>query len=107
MNLQQLSDRVEAVSAHYAQTNDIDRNATWFLLKLHEELGELTQAFLMYTGQARDKGHSRRELEALLDAELADVLCHVVLMARHHSVDLDEAVRTKWLSRLPPADSPR
>lgn len=104
MDLHQLSQAAEAVSAHYARANDIERDPTWFLLKLHEEVGELTQAFLMRAGQARDKGHSPDELDARLGAELADVLCHLILMARHHRVDLDEAVRAKWLAHRPPPD---
>jgi NTP pyrophosphatase (non-canonical NTP hydrolase) len=75
----------------------IERDATWFLLKLQEEVGELTQAFLMKTGQARDKGRTSAELDAGFRAELADVLCHVLLLARHHGVDLDAAVADKWL----------
>ena len=56
---------------------------------LQEEVGELTQAFLMRAGQARDKGHSPDQLEENFRAELADVLAHVLLMARNHGVDLD------------------
>ncbi|MBM7774700.1 NTP pyrophosphatase (non-canonical NTP hydrolase) [Actinokineospora baliensis] len=97
MDLARLSDDIEVVSDGYARAHGFTRDDTWFLLKLQEEVGELTQAFLMRSGQARAKGHSRRELEDRFGAELADVLCHVVLMARHHGVDLAEQVDRKWL----------
>lgn len=97
MDLGRLSDDVEVVSRGYARVHGIDRDATWFLLKLQEEVGELTQAFLMRTGQARSKGNTPQELEDRFGAELADVLCHVLLMARHHDVDLTEQVERKWL----------
>ncbi|GAA3158607.1 hypothetical protein GCM10010466_56740 [Planomonospora alba] len=99
MDVRWLMDEVEAVSDAYARRHGITRDGTWFLLKLQEEAGELTQAFLMRAGQARDKGHSPDELEACFRAELADVLSHVLLLARHHGVDLEAEVERKWLSR--------
>ncbi|MDA3627046.1 hypothetical protein OU415_16500 [Saccharopolyspora sp. WRP15-2] len=30
-------------------------------------------------------------------AELADVVCQVLLLARHHGIDLEAAVADKWL----------
>jgi hypothetical protein len=68
-----------------------------FLLKPREEVGELTQAFLMRSGQARSKGCSAQEIEERLRSELADVLCHVLLLARHHGVDVEEAIEREWL----------
>jgi len=96
MDLRTLSDDVEAVSAGYAHRFEIDRTAEWLMLKLSEEVGELTQAFLKLTGQARTSA-TADELRARFGAELADVLCHAVLLARHHDVDLDAAIAAKWL----------
>ena len=101
MELAHLTDDVEKVSQVYARRHGIDRDDAWFLLKLQEEVGELTQAFLMRAGQARSKGYSAQEIEGQFRAELADVLCHVLLMARHHGVNLEEEVEQKWLVRLP------
>ncbi|MDY7086982.1 MAG: MazG nucleotide pyrophosphohydrolase domain-containing protein [Actinomycetota bacterium] len=92
-----LTDDAEEISRGYARRHGITRDAAWFLLKLQEEVGELTQAFLMRTGQARSKGHTQQEIEDMFRGELADVLCHVLLLARHHGVDLEEAVERKWL----------
>ncbi|MFD0885228.1 MazG nucleotide pyrophosphohydrolase domain-containing protein [Streptosporangium algeriense] len=97
MDLRRLTDEVEAVSSAYARKHGFTRDATWFLLKLQEEVGELTQAFLMRSGQARSKGRSPRELDEGLRAELADVLAHVLLMARHHGVDLEAEIDRKWM----------
>jgi|1186.fasta_scaffold354823_2 NTP pyrophosphatase (non-canonical NTP hydrolase) len=109
MDLSRLSDDVEAVSRGYAHAHGFTRDETWFLLKLQEEVGELTQAFLMRTGQARAKGNTQQELDDRFGAELADVLCHVLLMARHHGVDLEQHVERKWLVWHPdrPADGDR
>jgi NTP pyrophosphatase (non-canonical NTP hydrolase) len=79
----------------------IERDATWFLLKLQEEVGELTQAFLMLSGRARERGNTPEQLQQAFRTELADALCQVLLLARHHDVDLQAAVEEKWLRRNP------
>ncbi|GLW91529.1 hypothetical protein [Actinokineospora globicatena] len=106
MDLARLSDDVEAISYGYAQAHGFTRDATWFLLKLHEEVGELTQAYLMHTGQARPKGNTPETLADNFAAELADVLCHVLLLARHHDVDLPHHIDRKWLTWHPDRRTP-
>jgi len=101
VDLQELTEHCETVSAAYAERNGFNRSATWLLLKLQEEVGELTQAFLSKTGQGRAKGRTPDELEAVFRAELADVLGHVLLLARQEGVDLQAEVEAKWLSRNP------
>jgi NTP pyrophosphatase (non-canonical NTP hydrolase) len=97
MHIDELSDEVESVSAFYAERHDIDRTDDWFVLKLNEEVGELTQAYLARAGQARDKGRTAVELEEDFRSELADVLAQVLLIARRFDVDLPEEVTKKWL----------
>jgi NTP pyrophosphatase (non-canonical NTP hydrolase) len=101
MDLKQLTEEVETVSRVYAERNGFTRDATWLLLKLHEEVGELTQAFMRKTGQGRAKGRTDEEMQLSFRSELADVLGHVLLLARHTGVDLQAEVETKWLSRNP------
>jgi NTP pyrophosphatase (non-canonical NTP hydrolase) len=92
------SDEVEEISQQYAARFGVERTSPWFLLKLQEEVGELTQAYLQTTGQGRDKGRSASELRDDLQAEVADVLAMLLLFARHHGVDVEEALDRKWLA---------
>jgi NTP pyrophosphatase (non-canonical NTP hydrolase) len=101
MDLRLLEDDLEVVSRLYAERFGIDRDDNWFVLKLHEEVGELTQAFLMRAGQARDKGLSPTELDRGFRAELSDVLAQVLIMARHFDVDVQRELEHKWLSKNP------
>ncbi len=94
-----LSSRVEAASAAYAERHGIDRTDDWLVLKLNEEVGELTQAYLARTGRARDKGSSPEELDRDLRAELADVLAHALLLAERFEIDLIDEVERKWMLR--------
>lgn len=57
----------------------------------------LTQAYLAYNGQARDKGRSEQQLRTDLEHELADVLVQTLLNAKRLDVDVARAVDEKWM----------
>ncbi len=98
--LNSLMEKCETVSSKYAHNNSIDRSQDWFLFKLQEELGELTKAYLNVKGLGRKTDKSDKQLKAELAQELADVLGHVLLFAKHNKIDLEEAVNDKWLKYL-------
>lgn len=97
MDIAALADRLEAISVGYARREGIDRNDDWFLLKLQEEPGELTQVQLARTGRSKLRGTSE-QLDVKLAEECADVLGHILLFARRNGVDLAAALERKWLS---------
>jgi NTP pyrophosphatase (non-canonical NTP hydrolase) len=99
VDINELSDRAERISARYGEHLGIERDGDWFLLKLQEELGELTQSYLQVTGRARTKGLSEAEIREGFELEFADVLCQLLLLARHHEVDVPAAIERKWLIR--------
>jgi len=96
--LSALGDRIARVSDIYARNYGIDRSGDWHLLKLQEEMGELTQAYLDATGRSRRPADD--EARAALAREMADTLGMLLLLARSEGVDLDTAVQEKWLSWL-------
>ena len=98
MEISELSERVEKISARYGQYLGIERDGDWFLLKLQEEVGELTQAYLQVTGRARSKDQSAEEIRDAFQLEFADVLCQLLLLARHFDVDVQQEIDRKWLS---------
>jgi len=91
MELHAIQTDVESISRAYARIHDIDRSDDWLMLKLGEEVGELTQAYLAATGRSRREGSAEA-----MQAELADVLGHVLLIAERHGIDLDAAMEAKW-----------
>ena len=108
LTLSGLGERVEAVSALYARKFGVERDPDWFMLKLAEEVGELTQAFLVATGRTRPRGDAPSgaapDGAAVPDGgaspladEVADVLAHLLLLARSQGIDVEAAVRRKWL----------
>jgi NTP pyrophosphatase (non-canonical NTP hydrolase) len=97
--LRKLADQFEAASGKYAAANGIERDDDWFLLKLQEEMGELTQAWNRLTGRGRSRGRTPEALKGDLADEAADMLGHVLLFARRNDIDLAAAIERKWLFR--------
>lgn len=96
MDLQQLSDEVEVISRVYARVHGVERTDDWLVLKLQEEVGELTQAFLTLSGRSRDRGLSDDEVRSAFRGEVADALAQLLLVARRFDVDLGEELERKW-----------
>ena len=97
MDVKQLAEEVEQVSQIYAEKFNIERDATWFVLKLQEEVGELVQSYLMLSGKARTKGKSSEEIQSEFSKEVADVFCQTLLLARFYDVDVEQEIEEKWL----------
>ncbi|SMC91404.1 MazG nucleotide pyrophosphohydrolase domain-containing protein [Rhizobium sp. RU36D] len=98
--MRDLMEKFEAASAAYADSHGLTRDSDWFLLKLLEETGELTQAANRVSGRARLKGRSAADLHQSLADETADLLGHILLFARHHGIDLDAAIERKWRFKI-------
>lgn len=96
MDLENLTDDVEIISRVYARLHDVERTDDWLVLKLHEEVGELTQAYLNLSGRSRDRGLSDDEVRAAFRGEVADALGQLLLLARRFDVDLSEELERKW-----------
>ncbi len=100
MELKEITIKIEKISAIYASKFSIQRDDDWYILKLQEELGELTQRYLMMKGKARKKDLSDDQIMAAFEGEVADVFCQVILLAKHNKIDLPDAVEKKWLKWL-------
>lgn len=97
MDIASLTEEVDKVSQLYIKRFKINRDNNWLIMKLQEELGELVQSYLMLEGQGRSKGKTKEELQADFAKEIADVFCHVLLLAKFNNIDLDKEVKEKWL----------
>jgi len=91
-----LAARFEQASQKYAADNGISRTTEWFVLKMQEELGELTQLWMKWAGHGRRKGRSEEDLHHDMSDEAADLLGHVLLFAHQNGIDLEAAIKRKW-----------
>ncbi len=95
MRLSDLSESVIRVSDIYAREHSIDRDGDWAMLKLQEELGELTAEHLRCSGRARGEADPLK-----LADEAADVLGMLLIYCDRAGIDLETAMQRKWLSWL-------
>lgn len=99
LTLKALTASVLRISDIYAAEHAIDRDRDWALLKLQEELGELTAEHLRLSGRAR----GTPDATALGD-EAADVLGMLLIYCARAGIDLDTAMQRKWLKWLQPVE---
>ena len=100
MDIVEWSEKLELVSKRYARRNAIERNPDWFVHKINEEFGELTQAFLRKQGQARAHDLTSKQIQENFEDEYADVLGHVLIFAINNDIDIMSAMERKWLHYL-------
>jgi NTP pyrophosphatase (non-canonical NTP hydrolase) len=100
MNLEQLMMDAQAVHRAYLENKQLAVDDAWFVMKLAEELGELTQAHLRLRYRRQGSPEALEQARGALADECADLLCHVLLFATRNDVDLVGAIRRKWLSYL-------
>ncbi len=99
MDLIDLTASVLRISDIYAAEHGIDRDRDWALLKLQEELGELTAEHLRLTGRARGTPDATAQAD-----EAADVLGMLLIYCDRAGIDLEAAMRRKWLKWLEPTE---
>jgi NTP pyrophosphatase (non-canonical NTP hydrolase) len=97
LDLKALQADVLRVSEIYAREYTIDRSADWALLKVQEELGELTAEHLRMSGRARGAPDAGK-----LGDEAADVLGMLLIYCDQAGIDLEQAMQRKWLHWLEP-----
>jgi NTP pyrophosphatase (non-canonical NTP hydrolase) len=95
LDLKALQDDVLRISDIYAAEHGIDRSGDWALLKLQEELGELTAEHLRISGRARGQADAQAQAD-----EAADVLGMLLIYCDGAGIDLEAAMRRKWLKWL-------
>ncbi|MEP6806570.1 MAG: hypothetical protein ABI892_18730 [Flavobacterium sp.] len=100
MDLNALTKKVIMVSDQYEKNCNIKRDEDWFILKLHEEMGELTQNYLSYTSRGRDRNQTQEELKKNIANEVADVFGQILLFSNYHNIDIEKSMEDKWFKYL-------
>jgi NTP pyrophosphatase (non-canonical NTP hydrolase) len=103
-SIEELADRVERVSAIYAERCNINRDADWYALKLQEEAGELVAEYLRGSGRGRTGDRSPEAIRTALENEAADLMAQLLLFCRNNAIDVEAALDRKWFVYLPESD---
>jgi NTP pyrophosphatase (non-canonical NTP hydrolase) len=107
MDLRQLIADTAEVHRVYVANKQVTIDDEWYALKLTEELGELTQAYLRVRHPSPLSRNTPEEAALLLADECADLLCHVLLFATKNDIDIVAAIERKWFAYLPPRSGPQ
>ena len=97
MELNEAAEYCETGWNAYAKAHSIDRDDSFYLLKLQEELGELTRRFLELRRQESvvDSGKLREKFAG----DCASIVGNALILARHFAVDLETHIRAKFAVR--------
>ncbi|MBO6898729.1 MAG: hypothetical protein JJ868_15250 [Shimia sp.] len=99
-DVRKLTHQAAAVSDIYAARFGTDRDATWYLAKMTEELGELQAAYLATQGAQRGEVTLTEARQNLID-EAADLFGFLMIFADWQGIDLADAFLAKWGRYLP------
>jgi NTP pyrophosphatase (non-canonical NTP hydrolase) len=100
MEFKDLQAKLFETETNYGRKFGIDIDEDYTLLKLYEEMGELSQAILINRKKCRPEKYPGPEMaKQKLGEEMADVLGLLVTNAKLLDIDLEQALEKKWLSR--------
>ncbi|KKP43448.1 MAG: hypothetical protein UR31_C0006G0017 [Parcubacteria group bacterium GW2011_GWA2_33_14] len=100
MEFKEIEKKVVENALSYGKKYNIDIDEDFALLKLYEEVGELSQAVLIHRKKSRPEKHIAEEKsKEELGKELADVLGLVIVNAYLMGIDLEKSLIQKWINR--------
>jgi len=100
MKFKDIQQKVVENAIRYGKEYNVKIDEDFALIKLYEEVGELSQAILIHRKKSRPEKHvaenvSKREVAK----ELADVVGMAMVNAHLLGIDLEEAIDKKWISK--------
>ncbi len=100
MDFKELQNKVVENAINYGQKYNVKIDEDFALLKLYEEMGEFAQAVLIHRKKSRPEKYVSEEVSKNeLAKELADVIGMLIVNAHLLGIDLEEAIKKKWIDR--------
>lgn len=100
MEFNELQRAIIEVEFDYGKKFGIQIDEDYTLLKLYEEMGELSQAILINRKKCRPEKYPGPEAaKEKLAEEMADVLGLLITNAKLLDINLEKALEKKWLNR--------
>lgn len=100
MDIKEILEKIKKVSDKYEKVHDIKRDDDWYILKLHEEVWELSQVYLSLTWRWRKRDKNNEEMMKNFSDELADVLAQLLLLADKKDIDIEKSLKEKRFKYL-------
>lgn len=87
-------------SERYSRRHKVKLDDDFVLMKLFEEVGELSEAYLIYKKKSRaEKFVSPDIAKKNVARELADVIGVAVVLADKLKIDMEDAINKKWIHK--------
>lgn len=102
MEFNYIKDKVLETWKFYFHVFSINKCHDYEIIKLQEEVWELSQSYLIWKWQSKPKKRDWKTDEELKDniaMELADVIWTSILLANTLWIDLEQAISKKWFDR--------
>ncbi len=100
MTFEELQKGILKVAGLYSERFGVTIDQDFALLKLVEEVGEYAQAVLVHRKKSKPEKHvSENESKKLIANELADIIGLAIMNANLFGIDLENAIKEKWLNK--------
>ncbi len=100
MEFSKIQKRIVENADKYKEKYKVNIDADFAIVKLYEEVGELSEAALVYNKQCRpEKFLSEEEAKENIGKEIADVIGVAIVYANLLGIDLEKAIDKKWINK--------
>ncbi|MFA4999891.1 MAG: phosphoribosyl-ATP pyrophosphohydrolase [Patescibacteria group bacterium] len=100
MTFKEVQKKVVENAIRYGKEYNVEIDEDFALIKLYEEIGEFSQAVLIYRKKSRPEKYVAEDVSKKeLAKELADVVGMAMVNAHLLEIDLEEAIEKKWINK--------
>jgi hypothetical protein len=96
IRLSTLTTKVRGILARAKTPLDVDIDSDWYVMRLQEELTDLTKKYLAMTGRTSEGISSQDHAKKEFSNEISDVLCLTLLLADRCKINLKDSIQRKW-----------
>ncbi len=100
MELKYIQQKVRENTLNYSKNYNIPLDENFLAIKLHEEVGEFSEALLNKQRKCRpEKLLNEEEAKTALGEEIADIIGMALVNAQIHNLDVESILQTKRFDR--------
>ena len=98
MTFDEIQSGILKVAKVYGDKINVNIDQDFAILKLYEEVGEFAQAVLIHRKKSKPEKHNNEnETKKRLGEELADIIGMAIVNADLFGIDIQKAIKEKWL----------